>query len=46
MGSALNQGRGRLHPPKNKVTIMAEAEIMAAYSPKKKRATLIPEYSV
>ena len=46
MESPLNQGSGRLQPPKNRVTIMAEAEIIAAYSPRKKRAKRMPEYSV
>ena len=33
-------------PPKKRVTMRAEPMIMAAYSPRKKRANFIEEYSV
>ena len=37
---------GSVQPPKNNVTIIAEAAIMAAYSPMKKSANFIELYSV
>ena len=46
MGWPLNHGSGRLQPPKKTVTMMAEAETMAAYSPRKNKANRMPEYSV
>src|SRR6266550_8524763 len=38
--------RGKCQPPKNKVTTIAEPLIIAAYSPRKKSANFIEEYSV
>ncbi len=37
---------GNVHPPKNKVTIIAALAIMFAYSPRKKSANFIELYSV
>ena len=37
---------GKCQPPKNKVTMMADPVIMAAYSPRKNSANFIDEYSV
>ena len=37
---------GKCQPPRKSVTMMAEPVIMAAYSPRKKRANFIEPYSV
>ena len=37
---------GKCQPPRNNVTITADPVIMAAYSPRKKRANFIELYSV
>jgi len=37
---------GRLQPPRKRVTMRQEATIMAAYSPRKKRANFMAAYSV
>ncbi len=37
---------GKLQPPRKSVTITPEPAIIAAYSPRKKRANPIDEYSV
>ena len=37
--------RGGSQPPKNSTVVMADIKIILAYSPKKKSAKLIDEYS-